>query len=116
MQGWGKGEGETGEAVCHTTPTLGATGGGVGGVEGFKWGVALCLYMVWGEQEGRYEKRESYPKTPGAICHIGMALELPRGPPQLESFEAVEWGEGRGLTRQRAVGGHGPLSHQLCVR
>lgn len=45
-----------------------------------------------------------------------MALELPGGPPQQESFQVVEWGEGRGSKQQRVVRGHGLLSHQRCVR
>lgn len=80
-------------------------GGGHGG---------LLHVCVWCRGAGR--KIESYPETPGAICHIGMALELPGGPPQQESFQVVEWGGGRGLKQQRVVRGHGLLLHQRCVR
>ena len=86
VQGRAKGEGERGETVCCTT--LSATGV-CRGVQGAVGGGALLCVCVWCGRGGRKEDRrvrESYPETPGAICHIGMALELPGGPPQQEGF------------------------------
>lgn len=79
-----------------------ATGGREGG----------CVCVTGGERE-----RESYPETPRAICHIGMALELPGGPLIAGEFSGCGRGdEGWGPEQQREVRGHGPPELGRCVR
>lgn len=72
--------------------------------------VGVCASL--GERE-----RESYPETPRAICHIGMALELPGGPLIAGEFSGCGRGdEGWGPEQQREVRGHGPPELGRCVR
>lgn len=71
-----------GEAVCCTTRSRSTTTGWLLKGGGLSRGAAQYLCVGGGGgQEERQRRRESYPGTPGAICHIGMALELPGGPP-----------------------------------
>lgn len=79
-----KGRGEK-EKPSATQPGAGAQplGGSYrgGGLSKGGCSVFVCVQEVGSGQEERQRRGESYPGTPGAICHIGMALELPGGPP-----------------------------------
>ena len=103
-----------GEAVCYTTWSRSTTTGwllqGWGSVKGGLLSVCMCA----GGQEERQRRGESYPGTPGAICHIGMALELPgrpliagefsgRGVGNREGLGAAERGQRSWPTQARAV-------------
>lgn len=52
-------------------------------------------------QEERQRRGESYLGTPGAICHIGMALKLPGGPLTTGEFSGRGVGRWEGLWSSR---------------
>lgn len=97
-----KGRGEK-EKRSATQPGPGAQplGGSYRGGGLSKGGCSVFVCVRGGGQEERQRRGESYPGTPGAICHIGMALELPGGPPHSRRVFRSRSGEQGGAWSSR---------------
>lgn len=91
MQGWGKGEGEKSEAVCHTTSTLGATGGGLRGSSGG----LLCVCIWWrGSRKEDVRNERVIPKLPEQFVTLEWLLSYPGGPLSRKVLRLSSGGKG----------------------
>lgn len=120
-RGAGLGEKEKGRRVKPSATQLQLLAQRVGELWGCRGvqvgGCSVFVYGVGGSRKEDMRNERVIPKLPEQFVTLEWLLSYPGGPLSRKVLRLSSGGgEGRGLTRQRAVGGHGLLSHQLCVR